>query len=145
MTVTWQGELLGVKAEHAPLRAVLQSITRSTGVAFSGGDADELVTAEVGPLAVKELIPALLSHTSYGYLYVDAMATTSGRVPARVILVGNGRGRVAAGPIPEFGMAAARSSAPTPADAAADPEALRQQRTAESLLDACKAQGCDSS
>ena len=145
VTVTWQGELLGVTAHHAPLREVLESITRSTGVTFSGSDADEPVTAEVGPLAIKELVPALLAHTSYGYLYVDAIASTSGPVPARVILIGNGKNRVAAGPVPKFGMAAARSAEQPPVDAAPDPEALREQRTVESLLEACKSQGCDSS
>jgi hypothetical protein len=145
VTVTWQGELLGVTAHHAPLRDVLESITRSTGVTFSGGDADEPVTAEVGPLAIKELVPALLAHTSYGYLYVDAIVSTSGSVPARVILIGNGKSRVAAGPVPKFGMAAARSAEQPSVDAAPDPEALREQRTVESLLEACKSQGCDSS
>ena len=145
VTVARRGELLEVRAHQAPLREVLDRVTRATGVAFSGGDADEPVTAEVGPLAVKESIAALLAHTSYGYLYVEAVASTSGLVPARVILIGNGKGGVAAGPAPKFGMAAARSAESTPVDAAADPEALRQQRTAESLLEVCKSQGCDSS
>lgn len=145
VTVTRRGELLGVRAYKAPLREVLESITRSSGVAFSGVDTDELVTADVGPLAVKELVAALLGNTSYGYLYVDAIASTSGPVPARVILVAKGRDRVAAGPTPPFGMAADRSAAPTAVDAVPNPEALREQRTVESLLDACKSQGCDSS
>ena len=145
VTVARRGELLEVRAHQAPLREVLDRVTRATGVAFSGGDADEPVTAEVGPLAVKESIAALLAHTSYGYLYVEAVASTSGLVPARVILIGNGKSGVAAGPAPKFGMAAARSAESTPVDAAADPEALRQQRTAESLLEVCKSQGCDSS
>jgi len=62
-----------------------------------------------------------------------------------VILIGNGKNRVAAGPVPKFGMAAARSAEQPPVDAAPDPEALREQRTVESLLEACKSQGCDSS
>ena len=141
VTVTVRGTLVSLTANKASLRDVLAHIAQVTGTTFSGGDTDDPVTLKAGPLPVRELIEEVLARTSYGYAYLDGVGANSGTVHARVILIAKGADGGVRPPMPQFGAAAR----PTPAEVAPDPEALRQQRTAESLLEACKSQACDSS
>ena len=141
VVVAVRGTLVSLTANKAPLRDVLAHIARATGTTFSGGDTEDPVTMKAGPLPIRELIADVLARTSYGYAYLDGVGANSGTVHARVILIPKGADAGVRPPIPQFGAAAR----PTPAEVVPDPEALRQQRTAESLLEACKSQACDSS
>ena len=141
VTVSVRGKLVSLTANRAPLRDVLARIASATGTTFSGGDTDEPVTLRAGPLAVRELVAEVLAGTSYGYAYLDGVGAHRGAVPARVILIPKGGEAGVSSPIPQFGAAAR----PRSAEAPSDPEALSQQRTVESLLEACKSQACDSS
>lgn len=150
VTVAFENGLLSIEADGASLKDVLAVIARSTGVAFaSSGDMDESLSIGLGPRPLKEAISELLSHTSYGYAFVD-WAGHAGRVGLSSVLLiqrantGSAPGRLAVQPAWDPAAPSAPGQGaqrPPPPDEAA----LQQQRAVDALFNACKGQACDSS
>jgi hypothetical protein len=149
VVVDFRDDLLTVKAHGAPLGEVLAAITRSVGVVFYvSGDAGESLSIDVGPRPTKEVISRLLDRACCGYAFVDAARGAGRPRLAEVFLVkqgtGDGSGRVSA----RRELAPSVNSAPaTIVEPSSRPDeaALQEQRAVDTLFDACRIQGCDTS
>jgi hypothetical protein len=147
VTVTFDGGLLGIRAEGAPLAEILAAVTRSVGITFVGAaDGREPVSVNAGPGPIPQVLSVLLAGANYGYAFLSDPGQAGRAGPGRVILLKQ------AGTLQQPGAALAaprRPPVPVPQDQArpapADAPGVRQQQVLDELLSACKEQGCDTS
>lgn len=91
----WSGGELSVRAKGQALSAVLQDISRQTGLQVRGGvQQQDVVRADIGPETLADALRLLLADKNY--LFVDGQ----GARPARLIILGSGGpGTVAISPV----------------------------------------------
>jgi hypothetical protein len=95
VAVQWSGGELSVRAKGQALSAVLQDISRQTGLQVRGGvQQQDVVRADIGPETLADALRLLLADKNY--LFVDGQ----GARPARLIILGSGGpGTVAISPV----------------------------------------------
>ena len=91
MTVVWQDGKLTVRAERAPLAAVLLSLMRRTGIEVHGLDkVDEEVSVQFAGVKLKDGLENLLARTDY---VLENSRAPNGAIRLRVLILGERRGQ----------------------------------------------------
>lgn len=131
-TVEYTHGELRIEAENSSLAAILQQVSKETGLVVEGMNRDQRIYGRYGPATVSSTLSKLLNGTGFNYVILEGLP---GHPPVKLLLNPGGSG--APGAVSSRPVVTADSNAPaaTSTASATNPSAPVQPKTTQQIFD----------